>query len=70
MQAMYHAMWSIRDRPEAEKQAWRAMFDYYVFGDAERAGAHLPPQARQALAPVDENLARQLRAMLIARLNR
>ncbi|KRG46856.1 cupin [Stenotrophomonas panacihumi] len=70
MPAMYHAMWSLRDRPEAEKQAWRAMFDYYVFGDATQAGAHLPPQARQALAPIDEDMARQLRAMLIARLNR
>ena len=69
-QALYHAMWSIRDRPEAEKRAWRAMFDYYVFGDAARAGEHLPPDARQALAPIDEIMARQLRAMLIARLNR
>jgi len=69
-QALYHAMWSIRDRPEAEKRAWRAMFDYYVFGDAARAGAPLPPEARQALAPIDETMARQLRAMLLARLNR
>jgi len=70
MQAMQMAMWTIRDRPEAEKQAWRAMFDYYVFGDAQRAGAHLPPQARQLLAPIDETMARQLRAMMIGRLNR
>lgn len=68
--ALYHAMWTIRDRPEAEKRAWRAMFDYYVFGDAGRAADHLPPQARQALAPIDETMARQLRAMLLAALNR
>ncbi|HYG07502.1 MAG TPA: cupin-like domain-containing protein [Stenotrophomonas sp.] len=70
MPALYHAMWSLRDRPESEKRAWRALFDYYVFGDAAQAGEHLPPQARQALAPIDETLARQLRAMLIGRLNR
>lgn len=70
MHALYHALWAIRDRPDAEKRAWREIFDYYVFGDAERAGAHLPPQARKALGPIDEAQARQLRAMLIGKLNR
>jgi hypothetical protein len=68
--ALYHALWSLRDRPEREKQGWRALFDYYVFGDAQRAGEHLPPQARNMLGPIDETLARQLRAMLINKLNR
>ncbi|MBU8976714.1 cupin-like domain-containing protein [Lysobacter sp. MMG2] len=70
MHALYHAMWTIRDRPEREKQAWREIFDYYVFGPGERAGEHLPPAARNTLGAVDETLARQLRAMLIAKLNR
>ncbi|HZV37595.1 MAG TPA: cupin-like domain-containing protein, partial [Pseudoxanthomonas sp.] len=60
----------LRDRPPREKQAWRALFDHYVFGDAQRAGEHLPPQARKVLGPIDETLARQLRAMLINKLNR
>jgi len=68
--ALYHAMWAIRDRPQAEKEAWREVFDYYVFGPGERAGEHLPPAARQILGPIDETLARQLRAMLLAMLNR
>jgi len=70
MQALYHALWTIRDRPEREKQAWREVFDYYVFGPADQAGAHLPPAARHVLGPVDEAMARQLRAMLMAKLNR
>lgn len=70
MHALYHALWTIRDRPEREKQAWREIFDYYVFGTADRAGAHLPPPARNVLGPIDETLARQLRAMLIGKLNR
>jgi hypothetical protein len=70
MHALYHALWTIRDRPEREKQAWRAIFDYYVFGDAERAGEHLPEAARNVLGPIDEAMARQLRAMLIGKLNR
>jgi hypothetical protein len=67
---LLHALLSLRDRPEQEKRAWRAMFDYYVFGPAERAGAHLPEAARGDLGPLDENKARRLRAMLLQRLNR
>lgn len=70
MHALYHALWTIRDRPEREKRAWRAIFDYYVFGPSARAGAHLPEAARGELGPLDETMARQLRARLINLLNR
>lgn len=70
MTTMLHAMLSLRDRPEGEKRAWRELFDYYVFGPAERAGEHLPPHARGALAPLDDTAARRLRAQVLQRLNR
>jgi len=67
---LLHALLSLRDRPEHEKQAWRAVFDYYVFGPADRAGAHLPEAARGYLGPMDELKARRLRAQLLRKLNR
>lgn len=67
---LLHALLSLRDRPEAEKAAWRALFDYYVFGPAERPAAHLPEHARGNLAPMDEMRARRLRALLLNKLNR
>jgi hypothetical protein len=67
---LLHALLSLRDRPEQEKRAWRAMFDYYVFGPAGKAAAHLPESARGNLAPLDEDMARRLRAKLLQRLNR
>ena len=67
---LLHALLSLRDRPEQEKRAWRAMFDYYVFGPAGKAAAHLPENARGNLAPLDEDMARRLRAQLLQRLNR
>ena len=70
MDTILHALLSLRDRPAQEKQAWRAMFDHYVFGDAEAVAAHLPPPARGPLAPLDDAGARQLRAYLLHRLNR
>ncbi len=67
---LLHALLSLRDRPEPEKRAWKAVFDYYVFGAAGQAGAHLPEHARGNLAPMDEMRARRLRAQLLQRLNR
>jgi hypothetical protein len=67
---LLHALLSLRDRPEHEKRGWQALFDYYVFGDPARAGAHLPEHVRGPLAPLDEMTARRLRAQLLNRLNR
>jgi len=68
--ALHHALWTIRDLPEREKRAWAQVFDYYVFGPGARAGEHLPEQARDMLGPIDETLARRIRARLIGWLNR
>jgi hypothetical protein len=70
MTTLLHAILSLRDRPEHEKSAWRELFEYYVFGPAERAGEHLPEHARGYLGPLDEMKARRLRAELLSRLNR
>ena len=70
MNTLLHALISLRDRPDTEKAAWREMFDYYVFGPADRAGAHLPEAARGVLGPLDASEARRLRATLLNRLNR
>jgi hypothetical protein len=67
---LLHALLSLRDRPEPEKRAWKALFDYYVFGPADLAGAHLPDHARGDLGALDETRARRLRALLLNRLNR
>lgn len=70
MNTLLHALLSLRDRPDGEKQAWRAMFDHYVFAPAATAGAHLPEGSRGALGPLDPAGARRLRAHLLNRFNR
>ena len=67
---LYHAMLSLRDRPEHEKQAWKHVFDYYIFGNVKQAGAHIPEQARGYLGEMDVGKSRMLRAMLLNKLNR
>ena len=67
---LLHGMLSLRERSDAEKRAWRELFDYYIFGPADVPRAHIPEAARGNLGRMDEMKARRLRALLLARLNR
>jgi hypothetical protein len=67
MNALVHALLTIRDLPEPQREAWRGLFEHYVFsGGAELS--HIPENRRGILGEIDEGLARQLRAMLRSRL--
>lgn len=68
--ALYHALLTIRDLPSAQKEAWKTVFDQYVFGDHEQAAAHIPEEVRGPLGPMDDTMARRIRAYLLNRLNR
>jgi hypothetical protein len=65
-----YALLTLRDLPRAQRDAWRAIFDYYVFDFNEDSVAHIPESRRGVLAPMDEVRARRLRAQLLNRLNR
>ena len=67
---LLHAILSLRDRPQREKQAWRTLFDYYIFGDASLPARHLPEHAQGALGTIDDMKARRLRAQILNRINR
>lgn len=70
MNVLYHAMLSLREKPDHEKQAWKHVFDYYIFGDGNQAAEHLPEHAQGYLGALDPQKARMLRAMLLNKLNR
>ena len=70
LNTMLHGLLSLRERPPAEKEAWRQVFEYYLFGPPEAAAAHIPPHARGPLGPIDSLQARRLRAHLLNRFNR
>lgn len=65
-----YALLAIRDLPEAQRQAWRAWFDRYVFDFDESKIAHIPAELRGVLGPIGALEARQLRAKLLRKLNR
>ncbi|UNK42789.1 cupin-like domain-containing protein [Luteimonas sp. S4-F44] len=70
MDALMHALLSVRDLPPAQRAIWREVFAHYVFDPGDATAAHIPDAARGALAPLDAERARRLRARLLQRLNR
>jgi hypothetical protein len=70
MGALLHALLTVRDLPPAQRAAWRAQFEHYVFEAGDHTAAHIPEAQRDVLAPLDEPRARALRARLLRRLNR
>lgn len=68
--ALDHALLSLRDLPPEQRRAWQELFRFYVFEYDGTGADHLPAKARGMLNPIDENMARKLRAKLMNKLNR
>ena len=64
LNALYHALITMKDLPPAERERWRVMFDHYVFQDDGDPAAHLPEQARGILGKRTPELVRRVRKML------
>jgi len=68
--AMIHALLNIKNLPKEQKQAWQAMFNYYIFNDDPSALSHIPKHALGILESDNDIEARKIRAMLLNKLNR
>lgn len=60
-----HGILTISALPEAQRDAWREMFDYYVFRRHGDPGEHIPPQARGALSESSPAIRRGIKEFLI-----
>lgn len=70
MSALYMAMLGIRDKSAHEREAWKHIFNHYIFDGAEKSNSYIPVEARGFLHTLDRLSVRKLRAMLINKLNR
>ena len=68
MNVLRYAILSIRDLPQREKEAWRTIFNHYIFDDQDGKYDHIPTSARGFLNPVDNISSRQLRSWLLNKL--
>ncbi|WP_293748020.1 cupin-like domain-containing protein [uncultured Paraglaciecola sp.] len=68
MDALNHALLSIKDLPQAQRDVWRDIFEHYVFSPQQQT--HIPDDKKGVLAPISQQIARKLRASLVNNLNR
>jgi hypothetical protein len=68
LDALNHAILSIRDLPEAQRNVWRNVFEQYVFAPMDTQ--HIPADRKGVLGKLDENAARKMRTTLLNKLNR
>jgi hypothetical protein len=63
--SLLFAMITIAERPPAERQAWRAFFDHYVFRSQGHPLAHLPAQEHGLLGPLKPDNYGSIRARVL-----
>ena len=68
--ALMLAILTMRELPAEQRLAWQEIFRHYIFEQDDAALAHIPADARYALAPLDDDRARILRGQLLKRINR
>jgi hypothetical protein len=68
LDALLLAILDLRHLPPAQRRAWGAIFEHYVFGPGEAAAQHIPAHRRGVLGEIPPELARQVREFLLAKL--
>jgi hypothetical protein len=63
------AILDLRHLPPAQREAWRKIFDHYVFMAGEDVASHVPKARRGVLGEISPELAKQVRAFLKSQLS-
>lgn len=70
LDAMVHAILAVKHLPRPLREAWRGMFDHYVFGANGEPAAHLAPEHRGILGTPTRELRERIRHFLLRGLDR
>lgn len=70
LNALYHAVITMKNLPPNELAAWRVLFDHYVFEESGDPVEHLPEQARGVLGKRTPELVARVKKLLIDALSR
>lgn len=69
--ALSAAILSLRSLPKEQRQAWKHIFEHYIFNEELDEHTHIPANAKEILnLPLDDFSARKLRADLLNKLKR
>jgi hypothetical protein len=69
-EALIHGIWSIGALPPEQREAWRHMFELYVFKKEGEPVPHLEPQHRGILAEPTRELRERIRQFLLGQIGR
>lgn len=69
-EALVHGIFAMAPQSEARREAWRAMFDHFVFRSGGDPAEHLAPEHRGILAPSTPALRAKIRSFLLTVLSR
>lgn len=70
LNALYHAVITMKNLPPDELNRWRLLFDHYIFGANGDPVAHLPERARGILGRRTPELVARVKKLLIDALSR
>ncbi len=68
LDSLMHAVASLRGLPPAQRRAWRAVFEHYIFDTERDVTAHIPPERQSLLGPMSAEQHAQIRAFLLKRI--
>jgi hypothetical protein len=66
--ALVQSILSLRSLPPATRDAWRALFEHFVFGEGNDATAHIPPHRHGLLGRLSPDDAARVRQYLLQRM--
>lgn len=67
LNALIHGILALRGLPASQRDAWRGLFEHYVFSD-DADLSHIPEERHGVLGEINTQMARELRAMLRSKL--
>ena len=68
LNSLLHCLLDLKHLPSDQREAWRAIFSYYVFDAGKDFAQHIPEHKRGVLGDISPELAQQIRAFLVSQL--
>ena len=70
LNCLLHCLLTLRQLPRAQRDAWRVLFDHYVFSSDAASFDYIPEHVRGVLGDISPELSRQMKAFLVSQLQR